>query len=561
MRRDLLSALMLLLALVACRGSAGLGETCGSNDDCDSSLQCVSGICLPRCERAPDCGDGYACVSGLCEVAHGNPGDPCLGQSDCAAGLTCRINGAEVDPMTDRLLASCDLVNPNGHATGKLCRSDAECQGKTCDLGHCLQLCRDTTDCAGGTSCMTIPRVAVNGELFEGCLPTTGTVTWDIPVVSPSAQILLPVPTGSDPEGAAELVMRVDDPGQKVGAESVLDPCGCTRYIVPCSFLTGPDRDTCTDLLAAQQFYSRDPNSGSGSGGPSLTSGTTSGVCSNGCNDTGGPVINRFRHIPAFSRSVLLMPSIPSNGELRYGAYRVQVSSFWPDNSPGSAVPHVTAVVRIGLGTALDLHFFFLDLEDHPCAGMTGNATLSAGTAASAAFFQQDYLGELQRLFARVGLAVTADYRDITDRHALDGLDVTDLDELFALDRSATGLNVFFVRSLSPLGTEVAGPSPGPAGVGGPAASGIAISLDTLCYRDWPEVARLTAHAIGHYMGLYHNVEPPDPVLGPKAPPWQDLAPDTDGSPSNLMYYSSTHGGADLTVDQTYTLSRSPVLR
>lgn len=564
MRRDPLSALMsfaaLGAALVACRGSARIGESCGSNDDCDGGLQCFNDICAPRCGRAPECGDGYACVDGLCVAAHGHLGDGCLGEPDCAAGLTCQINGAAVDPVSNRLLASCSMENRYGSPAGEACAGDDDCRNGACELGHCVDLCHDTTDCAGGTSCMAIPRVAVNGELFEGCLPTQGTVSWKIPVVSPSAQILLPVPSAAE---SAELVMSVDDPGQKVGAVTVLDPCGCTRYNVPCSFSAPSDPKTCTDLIADDQFYSRDP---AAPGSVPISSGiagdAASNICSSPltCSAGGGAMVNHFRHIPAFGSSVLLMPSIPHNGELLPGAYQIQVSSFWPDNSPGSAVPHVTAVVRLGTGNRLDLHFFFLDLEDHPCAAMTGNAALSAAAAKAPGSFQTDYLGELSRVFARVGLGVqAASYQDILDRHALDGIDVADLGSLFALGTDPTGINVFFVRSLSPLGVEVSGPTPGPAGVGG--ASGIAISLDTLCYRDWPAVARLTAHAIGHYMGLYHNVEPRDPVQGPNDPPWQDLVPDTDASATNLMYFSQIHGGSDITVDQTYTLSRSPVLQ
>jgi hypothetical protein len=567
MRRDLLPALMWFAALGAalggCRGGAWIGETCGSNDDCDGSLQCLNDICEPRCERAPDCGDGYACRDHLCVAADLQQGDICHGESDCAAGLACQIKGSEVDPMTNRLVSNCVKENLNGHPAGSSCAGDNECRNGTCELGHCVDLCRDSLDCADSTGCMTIPRVAVAGALFEGCLPTQGTVSWDIPVISPSAQILLPVPSGA-PSGdvSAELVMSVDDPGQKVGVQSVLDPCGCTRYTVPCSFLPPSDRGACTDLIAADQFYSQDPSSGIVPFSRTIASNAAGGICGAPviCNPNGDPMVNHFRHIPAFGRSVLLMPSIPRPGEIKNGAYQIQVSSFGLDNSPGSAIPHVTAVIRIGTGNALDLHFFFLDLDDHPCSAMTGNAALSAGAAQGAALFQTDYLGELKRVFGRIGIGVNAaSYQDIPDRHALDGIDVADLGSLFALGTDATGIDVFFVRSLSPLGVEVFGPSPGPAGVA--RTSGIAISLDTLCYRDWRAVARLTAHAIGHYMGLYHNIEPPDPVQGPSDPPWQDLDPDTDDSINNLMYFSQIHDGADLTVDQTFTLSRSAVLR
>ncbi|HEX3757133.1 MAG TPA: hypothetical protein VHW23_00435 [Kofleriaceae bacterium] len=559
MRRDLLSVLTLLAVLAGCSGGGGIGESCGTSSDCAHTLQCLNDICMPRCERAPDCGDGYACHDGLCVLAPHQPGDNCLGESDCPAGQSCQINGAAVDSM-NRLISSCVPENPMGHPAGAPCASDIECRNGTCELGHCVDLCRDTTDCARGTSCMTIPRVAVSGELFAGCLPDKGIVSWDIPVASPNAQILLPVPSGAK---AAELVMSVDDPGQKVGAESVLDPCGCTRYTVPCTFApSGPG--PCTDLLAADQFYSRDPNATGPIAIGSGPSDVTSNVCGGPliCNDTGGAMVNHVRHIPAFGSSVLLMPSIPSDSEIRYGAYRIQVSSFWPDNSPGSAVPHITAVMQMDLATTLDLHFFFLDLDDHPCSAKTDNAALSATTAQGSVFFRTDYLGELRQIFGQVGIVVNdAGYEDITNRHALDGVDVADIGSLFALRSSDSGINVFFVRSLSPLGTEVFGPTPGPAGVGGTPASGIAVSLDTLCYRDWPAVARLTAHAIGHYMGLYHNVEPRDPVQLPTDPPWQDLVPDTDSSVTNLMYFSQAHAGTVLTVKQTDLLERSPVLR
>src|SRR5689334_7965178 len=115
MRRDLLPSLLLFAALGTalggCRGGAAVGESCGSNDDCDGALQCLNDICEPPCDRTPDCGDGYACRSGLCEVATGAPGDDCFGESDCAAGLTCQIKGAEVNAMTNRLAGNCVKEN------------------------------------------------------------------------------------------------------------------------------------------------------------------------------------------------------------------------------------------------------------------------------------------------------------------------------------------------------------------------------------------------------------------------------------------------------------------
>ena len=555
MRSDLFSVLMVLAALAGCPGAgAGIGDPCGGNDDCGGALQCLNGRCAPHCDRAPECGDGYACVDGACVAAHFGKGDTCHSEVDCVAGMTCQINGAEVD-LDNRLFSSCQLENPAGRATGAACDADDDCRNGACDLGHCVDVCRESSDCPVGTTCLAIPRVSVGGLFYSGCLQSSGIISWQIPVASPSAQILLPVPSEAQ---AAELVMSVDDPTQKVGAEGVLDPCGCTRYTVPCEFLGASDPN-CTELAANDQYYSQAP--GSDTGGGNATGSDNANCTANPvCEDHPGPVLNHIRHLPALGRSVLLMPSIPRQGELKQGAYRMQISSFWPDNSHGSAIPHVTAAVRIGAGEVLELHFFFVDLTDHPCLALPGNATLNAASAVSAALFHTDYLGALQSGFGHAGIRVVdASYDNITNRHALDGLDVSDIGALFAQGRYATGINVFFVRSLSPIGTEVFGPNPGPAGLARTGESGIVISADTLCYRDWSAMAQLTLHALARYMGLYHNVEPRDPSQPPGAARWADLVPDSDDSPSNLLY-PSARGGLDLSNLQHNTLIWSPVL-
>jgi hypothetical protein len=265
---------------------------------------------------------------------------------------------------------------------------------------------------------------------------------------------------------------------------------------------------------------------------------------------------NAVRHAPQFGQSVLLLPSRPRPG-LQIGAYRIQVASFWPDGPIGSAVPRVTAVVQIGSGDTLDLHFYFLGLDDHPCAAMTGGLPLDAAHAQSAPFFQDTLLSGVRDVFSHVGIAVNAvSYDDITDRPELDGLDIADAGTLFSLGRYATGINVFFVRSLSPIGLQAYSPNPGPAGVAGTPQSGIMISLDTLCYRDWHAIARLLAHQIARYMGLYHNVE----IDFAAHSSWKDPIDDTDESPENLMYFAE-HPSTSLSTGQREILIRSAVLR
>src|ERR1044071_594808 len=439
MRRDFLSVLV-IAALAGCPGSgAGIGDPCGGNDDCSSSTQCLNGRCVRRCERAPECGDGYACVAGACVAAHLTQGDICLSEVDCIASMTCQINGAEVDPVSNRLISSCQKENAMGRATGAVCDADEDCRNGACDLGHCVDVCRDTPDCPMGSSCMTIPRVSVGGKLYSGCLKSTGIIQWPISVGSPNSQVLLPVPSTAT---SAELVMTVDDPSQKVGAKSVLDPCGCTRYGAPCEFQDGPN---CTTLRSRDQYYSQAPSADS----DNIVGDNTICAPMVRCQDTPGVAVNRVRHLPEFGHSVLLLPSIPRPGELKQGTYQVPVQTFWPNNTLGSAIPHITAVVRIGPGDTLDLHFWFLDLTAHPCVDMPDNAALSAATAqhASPSPFRDDFFGTLHVLFGHLGIAVNdASYDDITSRHQFDGLDIADVGSLFPIHRSGSGVHVFFAH-------------------------------------------------------------------------------------------------------------------
>src|SRR6185369_1176205 len=116
-----------------------------------------------------------------------------------------------------------------------------------------------------------------------------------------------------------------------------------------------------------------------------------------------------------------------------------------------------------------------------------------ASNARTAQVFQTNFLGELRGIFAHGGVALgTLTYDDIRDHPDLDSLDASDLPSLLALGAFPTGINVFFVRSLSPTGIQALGPNPGPAGFAGTRQSGIVVGLDTLCYRTWPELARLT---------------------------------------------------------------------
>ena len=514
-----LPALVLVL-LSGCPGGGGsVGDSCSNASDCDGPLQCVEHVCAPRCQRAPECGDGYACdADGLCRAATGEVGDACESEVECGSGLSCQIDGTTATG-SGKLPTSCSAQYP-GRPAGSECSVDTQCRNGTCALGHCVDLCTDTRDCGSGDACMSIPRIEANGVMFRGCLPARGTIEWTIPVIGPRSDILFPIP---DAARSALLVFRVDDVAQKVGALRVDEPNGdplAPIYKKPCH-RSSPTDTTCDDVVAIEQYFAQS-----------------------------------VRHLPEAGQSELLLPSTPST-PLIPGAYKVKVSSFRANDSAGSAIPRVTAVLKMDSAVTLDLHFYFLDLDDHPCDAAFGSRRLDAAAAKDATFFQSDFVGELRTVFSGGGLAIGATtYQDLTDHPDLDGLTIDDAGALLSLGAHETGINVFFVRTLSPVGLQAFGPNPGPAGVAGTRQSGVIISVDTLCYRSWSQLARLTAHELSRYMGLYHNVE----LEVAQHPSWRDPIDDSDASSRNLMFFSEL-GGIELSPGQREILSKSAVLR
>jgi hypothetical protein len=518
MRHPLLSALVIAVALSGgCTGGdAGLGESCDRTSDCESALQCMRSVCVNRCQRSPECGDGYACDGdGLCHLAEGHEGDLCKSEVDCGPGLSCAISGTALDE-DNRLRATC-TASYDTRPSGSACFRDEDCRNGTCALGHCVDLCQQTRDCAGGNSCMVVPRVEAFGSLFGGCLPSGGNITWRIPNTSAAPNFLLPVPSEASYAG---VVYETDDQ-QLVGATRVTAPSG--EVLVETCYEVGSDKLCDDDPADAQRRQTMFYN-------------------------------NKVRHSLTPRMSVLAMPSNPTV-DLETGVYLVNGRSYRFDGAPGTAIPKVTAVVRIGTGGALDLHFHFLDLADHPCRAEFLNATLDAASAATEDYFQTGFLkNALRAIFSSKGIALgEITYDDLVDHPDLDSLDVRDAPALLKLGKYEKGINVFFVRSLSPVGLQGFAPAPGPAGLAKTSGSGIIVGVDMLCYRRWPAVARLTAHEIARYMGLYHNVEVDnvhgDPIL------------DSGSSPENLMFFSELTNGTELSAGQRDILMRSPVLR
>lgn len=490
-------AIGLWIALAACTGGgAGIGERCDTIGDCASGFQCLDGQCLPRCRHHVECGDGYVCDSGQCRVATGIEDDPCDSEIDCGPGLTCRLRQQLSSPP-----GFCQRHTTAG-VPGAVCATDLDCRGGACMLGHCLELCRAAADCPPRWACAAVPRVTDDALTllgnFNACLPRSGTLTYEIPI-DPTLlepRVMVAVPSSAI---AMSVIMEVGDPFQRIGATDVEAPDGRRIYELPL------DRET----------YFR----------------------------------NRLRHEPAPGVSAFKIPSRPDE-PLQAGAYTVSLGVFADGGGEPSRARRVRVVEKLGLGAALDLHFHFTDLEDHPCADAIGAAVDAAGARDSSAF-QTQFVAELRTILSRAFATGATTYDDVVDYPELAGLERSRAGELFSLNRYQHGVAIFFVRSIAPAGVQiVVGGTPG-AQLPGTRSSGVAVSLDSMCYRDWRSLARQTAHGVARHLGLFRNVEPDGGV---------DPIDDTPASIDNLMHFSE-FGGTTLTPGQVEILRASPAVQ
>ncbi len=501
-----------LASLGPAAGCAGagrdLGESCDTSSECGTGLQCLAQICVPRCRGHVDCGDGAVCSDGECQAVVSDVGDPCFSELQCGAGQTCRLASVlGIAPGT------CE-PEVAGALEGETCAADDECRTGGCALGRCVALCRAGDDCRRGWTCAAVPLPARSASVVNACLPGNATIAFEVPVPAPDPaapdivpEILIPVPSTAR---SMVLVFEAPSPTLTIGAGMLRNPRNQIVYRLP-------------DLEEA--YY-----------------------------------VNQVRHAPRPGISVLQVPSSTA-APLIAGIYAVTVRTYRDTPlQPSTSRARLRVVEKLGSAARLDVHFYFRDLTDHPCAAAIG-ATLSAATARALPGFQQDYLGELEQIFAAANIAlgeVTYDDLDampgLGRRPEFDILETAQAPELFALPDQAHGISVFFVRSLEPAGQQLlTGGTPG-APLPGTGASGLAIAVDTLCYRSWTQLARQTAHGLARHMGLFRNREPDDIATH------VDPIDDSDDGLDNLMHWSE-FGGTDLSLGQREILRASPVLR
>ena len=440
---------------------------------------------------------GASRVTKVCLLPEGVCTINCSQSADCAAGRVCTWR-AVVDASGNRtsIRSLCaDIVT--GAPSGGVCNQDSGCQSGFCHLGTCSEACKAT--CPIGMSCQASqePLKAGYTKAIKTCLPAQGITVYDFasrPVTDPA---VIPVP-------------------ENAVSSTVVMQGGDTLYPIVSS-LVAPDS---TQLI------------------------------SNG----GDPLAQPERYYPETQIGTMFLPNTPTwplqVGPYKYKALLCDDTMTNCDNPPSPT--HIYYKLAPGAkqdtGT-LTVNFIFNGLAGHACGSLT------AATAPSSSAMKK-VLANFSMIYAKAGITIgTVNYYDLSrsDLYDINGNDEATLNKLFETSSflSNRAVNVFLVRSMSPMGLlGVAGGIPGPP-IHGTAHSGIVANWDGQCYG---VMGNVVPHEVGHYLGLFHNIEAD--AKGNDDPTHQDAIDDTNTSHNNLMYWNE-EGGDEVSAGQGWVMRGS----
>lgn len=218
-------------------------------------------------------------------------------------------------------------------------------------------------------------------------------------------------------------------------------------------------------------------------------------------------------------------------------------------------------------GTRLDLNIFYVGGLDPAPTQARGPPLLEEALSVFESIYSQAEIeiGAVEQIEVVGGLRDR--FETIEPRFGI----LEELPHLFALSAGASGpaINLFFVREIYQT-IAISGGTPGPLGMHGTGASGIAFSGDAL--DDAELLGKVIAHEVGHYLGLFHTSEQTGFVLDPFADtPECRLDRDSDGDgllsqedcldfgADNLMFWA-VGGGTKITPEQKAILRSALVL-
>jgi Pentapeptide repeats (8 copies) len=121
-----------------CPTCVGIGELCGSSDECCGQVQCIGGQCL-ECVKDSDCPEGEHCVNNQCVG--------CIKDSECPFGLICLDNQCVECQKDSDCPSDCVCANL-APGPGKLCVDPFNGCDDPCDQGcPSGQVCVDDGFC------------------------------------------------------------------------------------------------------------------------------------------------------------------------------------------------------------------------------------------------------------------------------------------------------------------------------------------------------------------------------------------------------------------------------
>lgn len=543
---------------------------CKSDDECTPN-RCQDGQCVPPCTKDDDClpgencdvatgrcqaragkqfgekcstpGVGKECATGYCLPTRKICSIQCKGSKECPSGSwVCGLEKLDNDGngTFDGAVAACIPKTGPGEATAT-CAKDADCATNHCYNGWCMEGCESDAGCAKEHACAEVSLILQAAiATYKGCLPRAGSVEYTLGTFTDGQLHGFDVPSTAQ---SFILVTEVADALEIPVVAQLLDP---NQQVV------FQNADQC-------EYYSQ-PN----------------------------------RYLYAEQISSAMVPNT-STVKIVPGIYSYSLTS----TKPGIPIT-VKLITTTGKKNAgkIDINWVFLNLADTCIPG----GRLDAGTAATHAWFGK-LRGELAAILKKANLTIGHQtYRNL-NKPALDIITMSsqsnELGELFATTKGITGrsLNVFFVRDIKVSGAGpngvilgISGGIPGPIGIHGTRHSGLAMSMQTACFEQYGySPAHTMAHEIGHYLGLFHNMESPlNPgydestykvvcpcPCGPNltcekqgAQSWcrgMDHLPDTGTADSNLMYYAAENteafSGNKLSPTQVRVMLDNPLVK
>jgi hypothetical protein len=470
-------------------------------------------------------------------------GQPCVSDADCENGF-CAADG-EQSPEDGEPLALACRCEIEGREGGDSCRRASDCARGVCLLtGTCADPCDAESDCAGIEACRTVHARTSDAALqpVKACvalssLPDGGESDNEIKAGFMDG-------TGSAQLGLSAVKSRALFVLEHLAAEAWPAFTVCRTPVCVEKLET---RDAEPTVLFDADLYSR-PWQGDEEA-PLNPVGT-------------GTVMVANQSHPV----AILLPNGPRSVTSDRG-YRVEIG--WEDRREIETRDlRLTRITNRRPGTLLDLNVFYVGGKEWAPTGDREPPML------------KEALRGMEEIYEPVGIGIGEIRQFPVTGKLKDELEFIDirfgvyakLQELFSLSAGARGpaVNLFFVRHIQEA-MAISGGTPGPMGMHGTGGSGIAVSTDK--FDDADTLAKVIAHELGHYLGLFHPVELEGFVLDP-LPDTPECRLDNDTNENgyldpnecvgigagNLMFPVMS-GGTTITDDQAEVLRSAAILR